>query len=52
MSLDNLPNLLIQLNFYNNKISSLNNLPNSLKILFCDDTIKNYNKLIKKYYKS
>ena len=52
MSLDNLPNLLIKLNCYDNKITSLNNLSNSLKILYCDDTIKNYNKLIKKYYKS
>ena len=34
-----------------NKITSLNNLPNSVIDLKCDYTIKDYDKLMKKYNK-
>ncbi len=50
-SLNNLPNSLIELNCCRNKITSLDNLPNLLTDLDCDDTVKNYDELIKKYNK-
>ena len=51
ISLDNLTNSLIKLNCTFNKITSLDNLPNSLTKLYCDNTVKDYDELMKKYNK-
>ena len=42
---------LVKLICYDNFITSLDNLPSSLKELYCDDTVNDYDKLMKKYNK-
>ncbi len=48
---NDIPNLLIELCCYNNNITSLDNLTNSLIELHCDSIVKDYNQLMEKYNK-